>query len=337
MISRIYADAAADQVSNAVVSCLRLARSINDRWNSVRFLREIIPNSPELRRLISTELDGCSVDEIKRIDDSTFEEWLHTRTMSYVLGDDPSKNILAMTIGEIEADINSLSKEISEKIDTRGMDPFDAAAFTDRRNQRNSQFRLKLAAEKSIQAKIKASCLSYASKIESRLAAEENTESFLSEIQEKVNNYFSERSDSVYQKLIKASSLIGSKNSEDQALLLTCVRRLIKSVSDFFYPPRTDDIICSDGVVRKLGEEQYLNRLQEFCKTKLNKSTGSELIIKETEYLMAFARKLNDMASKGVHSSVSYSESKQGLVGIYLLLSNLIEYTKDIEQPKSTI
>lgn len=40
---------------------------------------------------------------------------------------------------------------------------------------------------------------------------------------------------------------------------------------------------------------------------------------------MVFARKLNDIASKGVHAEVTSGEAKQGLVGLYLFLSNIIE------------
>ena len=49
------------------------------------------------------------------------------------------------------------------------------------------------------------------------------------------------------------------------------------------------------------------------------------LIKAELDYFMVFARKLHDIASKGVHAEVTVIEAKQGFVGLYLFLSNLIQ------------
>jgi hypothetical protein len=99
--------------------------------------------------------------------------------------------------------------------------------------------------------------------------------------------------------------------------LLTEVRRALKAASDYFYPPVPGKVRCADGVERSLGDEQYLNRLQEFLAQKFAHSTAKELMAAELNHLNAFLRRLNDMASKGVHAPVSLAESKQGLVGLY--------------------
>jgi len=44
-----------------------------------------------------------------------------------------------------------------------------------------------------------------------------------------------------------------------------------------------------------------------------------ERLAAELEHLATFFRRLNDMASKGVHGPVNLAESKQGLVGLLLL------------------
>ena len=53
-------------------------------------------------------------------------------------------------------------------------------------------------------------------------------------------------------------------------------------------------------------------------------STAGELFGAELALLMAFARKLNDISAKGVHAEVSAEEAKQGFVGLYLFLYNLV-------------
>lgn len=80
---------------------------------------------------------------------------------------------------------------------------------------------------------------------------------------------------------------------------------------------------CSDGEERKLGEDQYLNRLHEFLVTRITNSSSRDLLRAELEHLAVFARRLNDIASKGVHANVSASEAKQGLLGLYFFLHNV--------------
>jgi hypothetical protein len=156
------------------------------------------------------------------------------------------------------------------------------------------------------------------------LASQSKSEVFLHTIQNEVNNYFQANSDEVYSKLQKALHLINSTDPEDQSLLLTLVRKAIKEVSDFFYPPVSGSVICSDGKERQMGEEQYLNRLQEYIIVKFGKTTSDELLQAELEHLAIFARRLNDIASKGIHTTASVTEAKQGLLGLYFFLFNLI-------------
>jgi hypothetical protein len=81
---------------------------------------------------------------------------------------------------------------------------------------------------------------------------------------------------------------------------------------------------CSDGQERDLGDEQYLNRFQEFLLTKFEKSSSRDLLRTEFEHLAVFARKLHEVASKGVHSEVSIQDAKLGLIGLYMFLYNII-------------
>jgi hypothetical protein len=159
--------------------------------------------------------------------------------------------------------------------------------------------------------------------VERQLDAQRKTISFLEQAQNEVQNYFKSRAEDVYEKLQKANQLIDSTNKEDLSLLLTQVRRAIKSVADHFYPPVSGPVLCSDGVQRQLGDEQYLNRLQEFLAAQFNKSTSTEVLRAELDHLLVFARKLNNIASKGVHDDVSLLEAKQGFLGLYMFLYNI--------------
>ena len=213
-----------------------------------------------------------------------------------------------------------------------GMGPYDTAAFTDRMHQTRSMARLQITGLQIAKARLKARRLNYAIQIERQLELQQKSQGFLDSVQNDVNNFFKARSDDVYTKLQKAAQLSTSGDLEDFPLLLTKVRRALKAAADFFYPPVSGKVKCNDGKERELGEEQYLNRLQEFLASRLARSTSKDLLRAELEHLGTFFRRLNDMASKGVHSVVTVAEVKQGLVGLYFFLFNLCQHLTHDEE-----
>jgi len=82
--------------------------------------------------------------------------------------------------------------------------------------------------------------------------------------------------------------------------------------------------VVHDGQTRALGEEQYLNRLQEFCAQRFQTDRSGKLLRAELDYLVVFIRRVHDVASKGVHAEVTQVEARQGLLGTCIFLSNLI-------------
>ena len=148
---------------------------------------------------------------------------------------------------------------------------------------------------------------------------------FLHKVQTEVNNYFKSHSDDVYKKIQKAAELSDSTDMEDAALLLTEVRRSLKAVADYLYPATSEQIVCTDGKERKMGDDQYLNRLFEYVLKNVTQSTSKDLLQNELNYLVSFIERLNKIGSKGVHSEVTIVEAKQGLVGLYFFLFNLCQ------------
>jgi hypothetical protein len=64
----------------------------------------------------------------------------------------------------------------------------------------------------------------------------------------------------------------------------------------------------------------------------LAKSSSRELLQAELDHMASFFRRLNEMASKGVHGSVTTAEAKQGLVGLYFFLFNVCQHLTESEQ-----
>jgi hypothetical protein len=84
----------------------------------------------------------------------------------------------------------------------------------------------------------------FVSRFEQQLESQQKTHNFLYDLLNQVNNYFKGRSDLIYTKLQKASGLSESTDPEDAALLLTEVRRALKDVADFVYPPKKGSVRC---------------------------------------------------------------------------------------------
>lgn len=329
LLLRIFDHVESGDVDKAVRASLRLSRHIGDHMNSALFLRELLTDKNEVASVILDDTPHLKEEAHAYLYKQSFERWLKSRTLPFSMGasedSDEERNVLVTSIGEFPDEIAQLEKSIQDLVVPATMGAFDSAAFTDRYDERKAQIRLRIKAVLTIKDRVLNRCFNFAVGVERQLAAQAQSVEFLREAQNEVQNYFKTRSDEVYEKLQRANALIASTSPEDHSLLLTQVRRAIKSVADYFYPSRPDPIVCADGKERVLGDEQYLNRLREFVYAKFPRSTSTDLLRAELDHLLALATKLNDIASKGVHADVSSAEAKQGLLGLYLFLFNLCQ------------
>lgn len=328
VIDQVYEYLEKDNAEQAVMACLRIARKSKDYLNAAIFLRELYPNKQEVARALYDDIAPLKQEAQTFIFEKSLNRWIETHTVE--LGDDDDhtdkndrRNVWMFAAGQIETELVQLENAISDLVVPAGMDPFDVAAFTDGFTREKAKIRLHIRAIQTIKSRIKARCLNYAIQMERQLDAQIKTQSFLVDVQNDVNNFFKSHSESVYYKLQKATQLAASTDPEDSSLLLTEVRRSLKEAADYLYPPVPGKIRCADGVERSMGNDEYLNRLHEFIATNMIRSTAKDLLKSELDYLAAFMRRLNEMASKGVHASVTFVDSKQGLVGLYLFLYNV--------------
>lgn len=311
------------------MACLRVARSAQDHLNATIFLRELYPKKEEVSRTLYDDTSHLKEEAQKFIWKRSIDRWLEIHTMDFSFpSDDPDgeeKTVLRVAAGEIEPELRQLEATLGELTPPAGLSPFDAAAFHDSANSQRARIRLRITALNTIKARLKTRCLNYAIQIEKQLASQDRNQAVLWTVQNDVNNYFKDRDADVFQKLQKAANLAASADSEDAALLLTEVRRALKAAADHFYPPQSEPVLCADGKERALGNDRYLNRLEEYLAREMPSSTALELATAELSLLSAFMRRLNDLASKGVHAAVTSAEARQGLVGLFMFLSTITQ------------
>jgi hypothetical protein len=324
LIERIYNHVESGDTDKASIACLRLARKVGDSFSTIVFLRELYPDQDQFEVAFYEEAQNLNTKAKEFLWKTTAKRWLDERTLDFSISTDSTKNVLAMGVGEMVREVEQLRSSIDDLELPEGMGEYDTAAFTDRHLGLKVQARLKIKACQTILERVRTRCLDYATRIERQIAAADVASDLMARLQIDVQNYYAERCDSAYKKLRKADSLIGSAEPEDHALLLTSIRRAVKAVADHHFPPKPDPQVCLDGQIHELGDQQYLNRLQEFCSSLAPSSASGLLLQAELDYLAVFIRKLHEVASKGVHDEVSSLEAKQGLLGLYMFLSNLI-------------
>lgn len=140
-------------------------------------------------------------------------------------------------------------------------------------------------------------------------------------IRDRVDNLLLDLCPEAIEKFMVAYERLASSSAEDWSLALTAARRIFKSVADSLYPPRE-----TPKGARKLGEDQYINRLWAFLDENAEAGSDKDLAKAHIDYMGAFLQKLNEKASKGVHAEVSYEEAVRAVLYTYLTLGDLLEF-----------
>jgi DNA uptake protein ComE-like DNA-binding protein len=140
-------------------------------------------------------------------------------------------------------------------------------------------------------------------------------------IRERVDDLLLDVCPEAIEKFMAAYERLGSKSTEDWSHALTAARRVIKAVADALYPPQD-----TPKGARKLGEEQYINRLWAFLDEHVPAGSDKDLAKAHIDYLGSFLQRLNEKASKGVHAQVFYEEAVRAVLYTYLALGDVLEF-----------
>ena len=173
-INRVYEHLENDRADKAVMTCLRIARNLQDYLYAAVFLREMYPVKREFLRVLYDDTIHLKKEVQKFLSESSLEYWLDTHTLEYSLStneDGEKCNILAIGVGEIGPELEQWERSIRDLTLPPGMGEFDTAAFTDRYTNKKEWIRLRIRAVHTIKERIKTRCLNYAIRIERQLQA----------------------------------------------------------------------------------------------------------------------------------------------------------------------
>ena len=107
-ISRVYDHLEEDRVDKAVMTCLRIARNLQDHLYAAIFLREMYPVKREFLRVLYDDTSHLKTEAQEFLVEKSLEYWLDTHTLDYSLATNENGeecSILAFGVGQIASEL----------------------------------------------------------------------------------------------------------------------------------------------------------------------------------------------------------------------------------------
>ncbi|MBD2691540.1 ComEA family DNA-binding protein [Anabaena catenula] len=140
-------------------------------------------------------------------------------------------------------------------------------------------------------------------------------------LKEEVDDKLLDLNPELAEKLMIAFKSVSSDNPEEWSHALTSCRRLIEGLADELFPSIDNDI---NG--RKLGQQQYINRLWAFMDKAIESESNRELAKTHIDFLGSYLQKTHKLTNKGVHTSITKIEAVKTVFHTYLLIADILGY-----------
>ncbi|MCW7467813.1 AbiTii domain-containing protein [Leptospira levettii] len=109
---------------------------------------------------------------------------------------------------------------------------------------------------------------------------------------------------------------------------MTSIRRILLTIADYIFPPSNVDYLDKRGKKRKVGPEEYKNRLIAYFE--INQSLASSPFYNtEIDLIASKIDFLYEKSCKGIHSDTSRSELNLIVIQTYLLIAEIALIEKD--------
>lgn len=136
------------------------------------------------------------------------------------------------------------------------------------------------------------------------------------------------------EQLIAISERLLENSAESRSAALTSCRRLLMTVADSLFPPQSKDWQDSKGKVRKVGSEEYKNRLLAYADGRIGSNSSYSILATDIEHLAARLDAVYEKVSKGVHTDVSPDEARLAVIQTYLFLGEIARLSPKVTENK---
>lgn len=232
-----------------------------------------------------------------------------------------------------EALLNSLrsarspSTKVKDFLEKRATESLMETQLKHQNNQKKSY-----ASTKALYSSMKAAIHNYATDTYLAVELGDVAEDIFEGARNLVDSFIRTHCPKAAEKVIAINERMNDNNPESLSAALTSCRRLLMDVADSVFPARQEDWKDRKGQSRKVGGEQYKNRLLAFL-SELNESGGSySLLESELEHLAARLDIIYEKSCKGVHADVTLAEAKLSVIHTYLFLGEIASYADKNDQ-----
>jgi hypothetical protein len=171
---------------------------------------------------------------------------------------------------------------------------------------------------------LKSSIHSYATDCHHALSLSNAAQGLFDRARESVDRFVRATAPKAGEQLAAAFERFEKGDKEALSHAMTSCRRLIQSVADGVFPAQADPYVDGKGKERKVGGDEYKNRILAFVDRSLQSGSSKAIAQAELDSTVSRVDALYDKACKGVHTDVTVEEVRLVLISTYLLLSEVV-------------
>ncbi|ALP62369.1 hypothetical protein [Paraburkholderia caribensis] len=153
-------------------------------------------------------------------------------------------------------------------------------------------------------------------------------ESIFDQLRFEVDSFVRRRAPAAAAKLLAIAERMAEGNPESLAEAMTSCRRLLLTLADSLFPPSQTEWLSANGKPRKVGVDQYKNRLIAFIEKSITSEGTKVLLANDLEHLCARLDIVYEKTSKGVHADVTLDEARLTIIQAYIFMGELARVAK---------
>lgn len=148
-------------------------------------------------------------------------------------------------------------------------------------------------------------------------------ESIFDQLRHDVDTFIRARCPKAAEKLVAISERMAEGNPESCAEALTSCRRLLMSVADALFPQSDTEWEDGKGKRRKVGPDNYKNRLIAFIEQRIASASTQSLLEDDLGHLCSRLDAIYEKSCKGVHTDITLEEARLAIIQAYIFLGEL--------------
>lgn len=153
-------------------------------------------------------------------------------------------------------------------------------------------------------------------------------ESIFDALRQDVDTFVRSHCPKAAEKLLAIAERMAEGTSEVYAEALTSCRRLLMAVADSVFPASDKDWVDASAKPRKVGTENYKNRLLGFIEGRLTSDGSRAILENELEHLCSRLDAVYEKVCKGVHAEVSVEEARLAIIEGYIFVGEIARLHK---------